>query len=348
MRIALLTIWHEKNYGAELQAYATVKFLSSMGHEVKMIDIRLSDRKKSFKNSIINFIEAYSPCGRKFEKFWKKYIPTTRRYNSIEEIQLNPPNADIYVVGSDQVWNPQITGKFQQLYFLNFGNRSIKRMSYASSFGQNEVSFRDEEQIKELLNRFRGITCRESSGVALLWSKFKIKAHQVLDPCFLLDTYSEFVSDTTCNGSLCYYPLSNDFELENYSLRLAGTLGLKPINMNKSIKILKKIVWNRPSIEVWLNNIAHSNFVITRSFHGMVFSIILRKQFAVLASRNQRTTRLESLLKLIGLEERLYISINDLDNGKPWDNLIDYNVVSKKIDALRNDSIKLLRELINK
>lgn len=349
MRIALLTIWHERNYGAEMQAYATVKFLTSMGHEVKMIDIRLSDRnKRNLKNRIVDLIESFGPCNRKFERFWRQNIPTTRRYKSIEEIQQNPPDADIYLVGSDQVWNPQITGRFQNLYFLNFGNPSVKRISYASSFGQNEVSYTDEEQIKYLLNRFSGISCRESSGVDLLQSKFKINAQQVLDPCFLNNSYSEFISDTSCNGTLCYYPLSNDLELESYSLRLARTLGLKPINMNRSVKLLKKIVWDRPSIEDWLNNIAHSNFVITRSFHGIVISLILRKQFAVLTSRNQRTTRLESLLKLIGLEERLYMSIDDLNYGKPWNNLIDYNVVTKKINDLRADSIKLFNEMINK
>lgn len=349
MRIALLTIWHEKNYGAELQAYATVKFLTSIGHEVKMIDIRLSDKnKKNFKNRIVDLIESFSPSNRKFERFWRQNIPTTRRYKSIEEIQQNPPSADIYLVGSDQVWNPHITGSFQNLYFLNFGNPSVKRISYASSFGQNEVSYTDEKQIQYLLNRFSGISCRESSGVDLLQSKFKIKAQHVLDPCFLNNSYSEFISDTSCNGTLCYYPLSNDFELETYSLKLARTLGLKPININKSVKLLKKIVWDRPGIEDWLNHIAHSNFVITRSFHGIVFSLILRKQFAVLVCRNDRTTRLESLLRSYNLENRLYETVDELDAAKPWEKLIDYKLVSRKIEILKIESSNFIKGMINK
>ena len=98
MKIALLTIWHEKNYGAELQAYATIKVLQQLGHDVKMIDIRLSDMgKPSLGGRISLLVESISPNHRKFEYFWKSYIPTTQRYTSIEELQANPPEADIYI-----------------------------------------------------------------------------------------------------------------------------------------------------------------------------------------------------------------------------------------------------------
>lgn len=127
MKIALLTIWHECNYGAELQAYATVKILQNLGHKVEMIDIRLSDcRKGNINQKIFNIVCGITPGYRKFINFWKKYIPVTRRYNSIDKLQKRPPVADVYLVGSDQVWNPELTKEFSLLYFLNFGDNNIK------------------------------------------------------------------------------------------------------------------------------------------------------------------------------------------------------------------------------
>ena len=166
MKIALLTIWHEKNYGAELQAYATIKFLKSLSHDVKMIDVRLSDKdSKSIKFHIINVIESIGPCNRKFKKFWNHHIPTTQRYKSLIQLQNNPPIADLYIVGSDQVWNPDITKTFQEIYFLNFGGPHIKRISYASSFGQTDINYENPKIVHKLLSCFNNISCREYSGV---------------------------------------------------------------------------------------------------------------------------------------------------------------------------------------
>ena len=136
MKVALLTIWHEKNFGAELQAYATIKILQQLGHDPKMIDIRLSDiSQTNIKGKIGNFISNFGPSQRKFEQFWKKYTPVTQRYRNLKELQNNPPAADVYMVGSDQVWNPDIVKGFTNVFFLNFGSDIIKRVYYASSFG---------------------------------------------------------------------------------------------------------------------------------------------------------------------------------------------------------------------
>ena len=113
MKIALLTIWHEKNYGAELQAYATIKAIKHLGHCPEMINIHLASKEQpSFLGRIANFIEKLLPASTKFERFWSYYIPKTKKYNSVSELYNDPPQADIYIVGSDQVWNPDITKEF--------------------------------------------------------------------------------------------------------------------------------------------------------------------------------------------------------------------------------------------
>lgn len=348
MKIALLTIWHEYNYGAELQAYATVKILEKLGHHVEMIDIRLSDQnKKSFKKRIVNGIQEISPYHQKFNSFWRKYIPTTKRYHTIHDIISNPPEGDCYIVGSDQVWNPDITKRFSLLFFLNFGNDSVKRISYASSFGVSKwIHHELTNEIKKLLLRFNRCSCRENSGIEILEKNFGLKAHHVLDPTLLLGNYEELTGKIKEKKTLAYYPLANDKELENIAKHLGYELNLKPIDINRKQYLYKHIVWNRPGIEQWVRSIAESQFVITRSFHGLAFSLIYKRQFAIVAVRNDRNIRILNLLEDLGLENRFFSSIEELKQKRPWEDVIDYDIVEKKLFVLRNNSVIFLKEAL--
>lgn len=348
MKIALLTIWREKNYGAELQAYATIKVLQQLGHDVNMIDIRLSDcSRPNWKGRIGRFISQLGPSYKKFCSFWKKNIPTTKRYKSIKEIQADPPKADLYIVGSDQVWNPELTKEFAALYFLNFGDKNVKRISYASSFGSDKWKFPHlKEEIKGLLSRFSYVTCREDSGVQILKEEFGIDAKQVIDPTLLIDNYGDLTGNAIECDTLVYYPLSTDPELETYSLKLAKELNLKPVNNKHCTTLFGFAEWDRVSIAEWVKNIAEAKFVVTRSFHGMVFSILHKRQFAVLAGKHGRSTRLTSLLKILGIEDRFFGSIEELNNAKPWTKEIDYTIVYPKLMKIREQSINTLKECI--
>jgi hypothetical protein len=348
MKVALLTIWHEYNYGAELQAYATVKILKHLGHDVEMIDIRLSDQIiGSTKKKIVNKIQQLSPYHRKFDSFWRRYIPTTRRFRSLQDIMDNPPVADCYMVGSDQVWNPDITRKFSLLYFLNFGKSETKRISYASSFGVSKWSHNElTAEIKRLLINFVACTCREASGVKILKQNFDIEANRVLDPTLLFDNYEELTGLIHERKTLAYYPLSSDSELEAFAKQLGNELKLTPVDINKKKKLFKNIVWNRPSIEQWVTNIAESQFVITRSFHGLAFSLIYSRQFAIIAVRNDRAIRVLNLLEELGLEDRFFSSVEELNIKRPWEKIIDYEIVGNKLHTLRSASIESLNKML--
>ena len=311
MKIALLTIWHEKNYGAELQAYATIKILQQLGYDVEMIDIRLSDLHRSnLKGKIGNYISKFGPSQRKFEKFWKTYIPVSQRYRSLGDLQNDPPVADVYMVGSDQVWNPDIVKDFTNVYFLDFGSDKIKRVSFASSFGVSTWKRQEMiENVRTLLRRFAYISCREDSGVKILKDVFDITAEHVLDPTILL--------------------------------------GLSVINANWSKNILGTIIWNRNSLEGWIKDIAEAKFVITPSFHGVAMSIVHHRNFAVLVAQKDRATRIFSLLSQLGLQDRVFYSIEELDSAKPWNQTIDYTEIDEKLKELRKNSIAYLIKSMN-
>lgn len=349
MKVALLTIWHEKNYGAELQAYATVKLLQKLGHNVEMIDIRLSDsRKGNVNQKIYNLICGITPGHRKFSNFWKKYIPVTRRYKSLNELRQNPPLADVYVVGSDQVWNPELTKDFSLLYFLNFGNENIKRISFASSFGTTTWKHPElKKQVQTLLNRFNYVSCREKSGVYLLKTEFGINATNIVDPTLVLGDYSDLVPNIQEQNTLVYYPLGSDNELEAFAIKLADELSLTPIKNNKKTVLPGGLEWDCVGVEEWVRNIAESNFVVTRSFHGLVFSIMFHRRFAIVASPNGRNNRIIDLLSLLGLSERFYDNFESLYMAKPWSIQIDYDIVDKKLNCLRENSIKELNAALN-
>ena len=336
------------NYGAELQAYSTIKALKMLGHDVQMIDIRLSDsRDTNIKSIIAEFISSLGPARKKFEKFWRDNIPVTRRYHSIEQLRESPPEADVYLVGSDQVWNPDITGRFALLYFLNFGEEKIIRGSYASSFG-TEMWYSDHlsQEVRPLLDRFSFLGCRELTGVEIMKNTFNLNSTLTLDPTLLFDTYPELTGNISQKETLLFYPLSNDQELKKYAEGVADQLGLKLVNNKETHKLMNRFLWDRVSVEEWVRNIAEAQFVITRSFHGLVFSILYRKPFAIIANNNNRSTRVLNLLSQLGLSDRYYDNFDSCDKAKPWDNPIDYDSVHARLSALRENSLKFLTDCL--
>ena len=124
-------------------------------------------------------------------------------------------------------------------------------------------------------------------------------------------------------------------------------MGMEVKNGNSSRKLLGRIEWDRPDISEWIRNIAEAKFVITRSFHGMVFAIMHKRQFAVVADKYGRGTRLVSLLKLLGLDDRYFDSLEKLKIAEPWKNIIDYSIVTPKLIKLRERSINILRQNID-
>lgn len=349
MKISLLTIWHEKNYGAEMQAYATVKILQELGHTVELINFRLHDLKpKSIKSLIKNLITFCTPEDIKFQQFWAKYIPTTKRYKTIKSLYENPPEADLYLIGSDQVWNPEITKQAASLFFLDFGNSKIPRVSYASSFGVSSLAsnLTTMQYVCSLLPKYKAISCREESGVVLLQNECNLNAVRVIDPTLLFNGYPELIGIPAQLRTLVYYPLSPYLELENFSQDLAKELDLQYINTNYKQYIVGSIVWNRPSIKQWIKNIADGALVVTPSFHGVAFSLIYRRQFIVIIKDKSRSSRITDLLSELGLSERCFFDIQDAKKSRIWEKTIDYSAVDTKLSALRSHSIHYLKEVL--
>lgn len=344
-----MTIWHVKNYGAELQTYATVKTLQEMGHDVCVIDYRLfqPSKRTSYVGRILDFAHSISPENIKFERFWKKYIPSTRNYLSYDELKNDVPEADLYLVGSDQVWNPDITEDKALAYFLEFVPKDKTKASYASSIGKDkwEASEALTQRVKDLLHSYKAVACREKQGVKILNEQLSTPAIQVLDPTLLHKNYEELIGKKKTKKTLAYYQLTESPTLARFAQRMADRMKLKYINVNKKTMLTPTFLWNRRSIEQWIGAIAEASLVITHSFHGLAMCLVHHRPFVVVYETGGRMSRISSLLDIVDLKDRLFTSIAEAEASDIWNKEINWNKVDSLLHVEKEVSLNYLHNI---
>ena len=339
MKIALLTFFSADNYGAILQAYATVKALQAYGHEVELVDYSISEPSPLFKKILLY------PKHLKFECFRRKYFPMkTRKYPTFETLRSNPPIADCYLVGSDQVWNVELSQYKIRGFLLDFGGEQIIRASYASSFGvENWIDSKwiKYDDAKQLFERFDYISVRETSGLNILSNRFYIRnVKSVIDPVMLFSNYSELTGPVVPRNDIVLYKLHDSAAFYSLSKHLGARLGISVRSIG-SIRRIKGIECHYPDgVEGWIRSIAGARFIMTDSFHGTVLSILYARQFVVFNGLKERFTRISSLLELLDLSDRIVAEQDTKEHilevlCKP----INYKLVHEKVSSLRKESL---------
>lgn len=279
----------------------------------------------------------------------ERYPRLTEPIDNIEALKKMVMNYDCLMVGSDQVWNPQIARDKQEAYFLNFGNENIRRVSYASSFGIGEWPEDKNDLlpiIKQNLSRFKAISVREETGKHIIYNKFGLESEVVLDPTLLHRDYKELSGELSSNLQIiCYLLYRSDKQLEKVK-HLAECFGKKP-RMISTIHYVKGFTYTYPpSIESWLRYIGGAEFVVTDSFHGLAFSLIFNKQFVVISPNNGRNSRLTDLLELVGLEHRHFFDDETVPYEKLMNEKINYMEVNKRLNAMREKSWNFLKNAL--
>ncbi len=348
MKIDILTFSKENNFGANLQCYALSKVLTDMGHVVEILDLQLPKPKYSFPGNITLAIGNYI-----HQSFRKEFFPMfSKQYNAADYSNKEVFHADLYIVGSDQVWNVDITKRgLAKAYFFDFLPEGVKRISYAASFGVQAWSKTPyDEVIKDSLKKFSSISVRELSGVNICNDTFDVKAETVLDPTLLLENYDEItgIGDSKNNGELICYKFVNSEKFFNVCRHIANELNLKPVLLNQNRPRNGFIFRPFVTMKTWLDSLKNSSFVITDSFHCMVFAILFNRQFIALPSHPGRVERLVSLLSKLGLKNRLYMNIEDIYSNDEWKSTIEYKDVFSKLNKERADSVSFLKNAINK
>lgn len=380
-KVGIITIVKVNNYGAELQAFALQKRLESAGFQAEIIDYlyyknwRYKDTKESrpfipislkgwilywVKYRAVNFMidKVFTIFNgnirrrlERFSSFHKEYSRFSKEFRSYPALYRERMNYDVYMVGSDQVWNPSASSSIEP-YFLTFAPKSSKKISYASSFGVSFIEEGLQDRFSGLLNNIDEISVREESGVQLVKQLTGRDAALVVDPTLLL-TSAEWVEYEKL------YPNMPERYMLIYQLSESEVI----IDLGKSIsekrkipvfRVCKKAFYENqypgvqnildagPSEFLWL--IHNAECIITNSFHGTAFSVNYHKPFfTVLSNKKKNNVRMESLLRALKLQNRLiYEESYNFDDIELNVNNIFTNEVDNRLNELRESSLNFL------
>ena len=371
MKIAILTVPFNNNYGGFLQAFALKKVLKGMGHDVEFLMRRRyrPPRFARFKNFIKWILGRTNSCSYIRDYHIYKISKNTRRFvrqylsplskscytpTSFKKLMDNY-QADVFIAGSDQCWRYKFAPWYIDDYFYKpLLGTGKKRISYAASFGVDYIEY-DENMLlscQKCLKEFSAISVRETSGINLLEQYFNVpkgKAVEVLDPTMLLsaDDYKELICkyNITDQRYLFTYILDDNEEKEELISKIKQELLLSRINQKAQTGDIMALQEIEP-VELWLSRIYHSSFVITDSYHGMVFSIIFKKPFIVYGNAARGKTRFVSVLNKLGLADRYVENGNNIELSIINDT-IDWNKIHDSIQHRRNESLAFLFHAIN-
>lgn len=357
MRIALLNLQYDNNYGGNLQRYALVTILQRMEHDVTHLNLRFNYIKtplmkqiKPICKKLINRIfhgkhsdffpehhaqKMYEKSCESTDVFYNKYIKHTDVIGSKRELGKYS-DFDAFIVGSDQVWRKTIASIYGiDTFFFDYlsGNNNAKRIAYGASFGtdENELDSSDIERLTQLYNKFSSVSVREESGLDLL-SQYKWispQASWVLDPTLLLDKNDyinliEQAQTKPIKGNMFCYILDKSKEKDQIIERESKNRDLIPFSISLDGSVI---------VEQWLRSFADSDFVITDSYHGLVFSIIFNKPYILIRNKFRGNARFDSIMKASGIAT---------DDGSE----INWDDVNQRLALMKSSSITWLNNAL--
>ena len=374
MKIKTITTWADYNYGASLQAYALTTYLKKQGHDVEMINYlppyqtRMYDymwvnpESKASKYMVARWIyrvaklaQRMTTLGRKkvFDEFNFKILPLTSTcYHSFDELNANPPEADLYIVGSDQVWNVLYDAGKDPAFYLDFVKKG-KKASYAASFSYLDIGEDDRKRISQSLKTFDSVAVREYQGQELLDS-MGINSTWVLDPVFLLsvEDWNRLVDSRICTYDrqlkepyLLVYDFEGNNELKSFAIEYAKLKNLKiyAITDKYALRYADKNFKKSGPID-FVRLIANCKAFVSNSFHGTAFSIIYHKPvFVFNRHRHQVNSRMESLLTAFELKDCLLDT--EEKREKAFTKEFDWMKIDKIYDEKEEISISYLSSL---
>lgn len=367
MKVGVVTFWWgQDNYGQIAQCYALQSVLRRMGHEPFIVRCR---PQSTLKNRLAQFVcMLKSPSARERRKNWNAIVrPGARRFrefleercvfsaetfDSFSALKKNCPEADAFIVGSDQVWNcnADVNGR---IWFLDFVPAESKKIAYAASFGKIRAYAAFKAFCREKLASFDTIGVREQEGADFLKS-LGVEAALVADPTLLLsrsayDALAETPSSENESFAFCYWLGRHDPEdvlpaaevaefLSGRGLPLKSVVGGVPFPTEGLGEI------GSPTFPQWIASIRDAEVVFTNSFHGTVFCLIFRKPMVAFPSRSGiGNGRLRSLLSLCGLESRIYAH-----GENPVERILSQKINWENVGERLREHVRLSEEFLNR
>ena len=382
-KIGLAVCYDTKNFGSQLQVYATNYKIRSYGYDCEIIRYKKALTPKFILQTIPRFFNPYflksKFGGSDKKKFLKQHQDicnnitirnkkfsnfVKENYDNLSEefvgweslVKRANKKYDAFLCGSDQLWLPSNLGS--HFYTLEFANKSKPKIAYATSFGVSQIPWFQKYSTRRYLNNINYLSSREQKGKEIIKNLTGRDSLVVCDPTLLL---SKTDWDNTIKNNkiidedyiFCYFLGTNE-EHRNLAIKLSDETGLKIVtipfldNYNEfDINFGDNRMYDVDSFD-FVNLIRNAKYVLTDSFHGSIFSIINHKQFIVLnrfsdKSKNSRNSRIDNLCNLLGLNERRYTDSKE-DLLKKINKKIDYNKVDKNLIKLRKTSEDYLQK----
>lgn len=276
-------------------------------------------------------------------------------YNSPEELKKNPPRYDVYITGSDQLWNPCYCNG-DPAFLLHFAPDDALKISYAASIGMRDIPLELHMLYKELLDRYKHISVREDSGINVIRDITGMEAKAVLDPTLLLDKdeWNKIAVPKRLIKKkyiLCYY-LNYTFNafpyVDDLTAYMQKQTGYEIVHVARPPhKLVYGHTWYRvgASPEEFLALVRDAEMVLTTSFHGTAFALNYGKPLlTVVQDRNASDSRQVSLMHSLNLDAQV-LSVKDVF---PDESLFSYNVGEEQIrlSALRKESRQFLIDVL--
>ena len=366
-QVGVLTLPMNRNYGGNLQAYALMRKLRELGYRPVLLNRRHGAKEgtsEDDKNDVPVFSETIG-LGQNVPNrlFVEKYLtPISRQFDSSHALAETVDRFDFgsVIVGSDQVWRPKYARSILSDFFLGFLDRSqidTKKISYAASFGTEDDEYKPSEKAlaSKLLKDFDAVSVREDSAVDMCRDMFDVAAQHVLDPTLLLKSqdYAELFNENQSSGKKDYmltYVLDATPDKVDVISRISKKMGLKPRTTSGQAFSAGDPLRGKDgdkTVEAWLASFHNAEFVVTDSFHGVAFSIIFNRPFIAYGNPARGLGRFKSLLRAVGLENRLIVD----SEGADIDALmqpIDWVSVNDRLDRLRKKSMQFLKNALPK
>lgn len=370
MVVNVITRHAPANYGSLLQTIATQKIITELGYECQIIHYipkcesaariartQLSQKPEWNQNPwkkwlylLVREPENFLMY-RKFSSMRQNYLALGPLCESEEDLrkQYAHRSEDVFLTGSDQVWGPISTGRYDPAYFLNFAPEAARKMAFASSFGKAAFDTQTLDEYADYLKKYDSIAVREKSAVDIV-QKMGLHAHQVLDPTLLV-TAKEWESYLfpvkKPEKYILVYQIHRNPALDRYAQQFAQHVGLPLVRVSPLLHQIRrsgKLVY-LPDIGGFLDLIHNAAWLITDSFHGTAFAINFNTQFVEVLPNTGTSSRNQSILELTGLTDRIVCDLNDFDG---LTKKIDFSNANRILAQEREAALARLQKMLGR
>ena len=372
-KVAIITIHAIKNYGSVLQALATQELVKKLGFDPAIIDYAypnpIHQQQPSFKGRVLracNLCLMYLLAVRakfrlreeRYSQFISRRMKLTSHYATMDELVSEPPEADIYLSGSDQVWHPRCID-YDASFLLDFVPAGKTKVAFASSCGVTKFNEEQCGRLMHCLSSFDSIAVREAALQEIIHEASGKEPELVLDPTLLLspDEWQSIESPVDLKGPyiLVYGAVGGrGAQIDAIARELQKSTGMQIIRIygrpyhrfSRKIKYLFDV---GPGEFLWL--FRNASYVLANSFHATVFSILFKRQFlSFYPASSDLGTRQQNLLKLLNLEERGVALAHETREGEVahlMQEPVSFETCQPKLDDLRKNSIDWLSRALN-